>query len=168
MKPQFLADSISKLLEIDIRKKSQLGEYVRGRALYYYVCKQIEPRWSLIAIGEEVNTDHATVLHGIRQYNNVYRIYFPKLIHHEEFLITQFKDQGDTQKNYQKLLVNKFKKLKEENESLKIELHNVKTNKNNFKILDKINELLQKSPQKDLIIERLESLVYMESKKIYL
>ena len=168
MTPRQVATAVNKLLLIDIRTKNREIDFVKARALYYYVCRKIDKRWTFLAIGQEIGVDHATVLHGVKMYNQNYCFYYPELKNYAEFLINHFKknDIEETKKIEEELDLYLF--LKNENEFLKVQLAFEKQNKNRFRISDKIEELLEKSPKKDLIIERLEALINMESKKIYL
>ena len=53
---------------IDIADKTRIRINVEYRSLYFLIVKNLEPRISLREIGEAVNRDHATVIHGINQY----------------------------------------------------------------------------------------------------
>jgi hypothetical protein len=53
---------------IDIADKIRTRTNVEYRSLYFLIVKNLEPKLSLREIGEAVNKDHATVIHGINQY----------------------------------------------------------------------------------------------------
>jgi hypothetical protein len=53
---------------IDIADKTRTRTKVEYRSLFFLIVKDLEPRISLREIGEAVNKDHATVIHGIKQY----------------------------------------------------------------------------------------------------
>ena len=53
---------------IDIADKTRVRTNVEYRSLYFLIVKNLEPKLSLREIGEAVNKDHATVIHGINQY----------------------------------------------------------------------------------------------------
>ena len=53
---------------IDIADKKRVRTNVEYRSLYFLIVKDLEPKLSLREIGEAVNKDHATVIHGINQY----------------------------------------------------------------------------------------------------
>ena len=76
----------------DISRKTRKREYVDARAVYYKLCRTLilEDNASTIAIGKAVGYDHATVLHGLRLFeevggsrnftaNETYRLSFAKL-----------------------------------------------------------------------------------------
>lgn len=68
IKPEFIKSEITEALNIDISKKTRKREYAEARALYYVLCRKYTI-YSLKKIGEEVNRDHASVIHGI---NNIF------------------------------------------------------------------------------------------------
>lgn len=53
---------------IDIADKTRTRTKVEYRSLFFLIVKDLEPKLSLREIGEAVNKDHATVIHGIKQY----------------------------------------------------------------------------------------------------
>jgi hypothetical protein len=53
---------------IDIADKTRTRAKVEYRSLFFLIIKKLEPKLSLREIGEAVNKDHSTVIHGINQY----------------------------------------------------------------------------------------------------
>ena len=62
---RLLADMVTNITQFDIRLKTRRREYVEARYIYYKIAKDTY-HYSLSRIGEEVNRDHATVMHGLR------------------------------------------------------------------------------------------------------
>jgi hypothetical protein len=56
--------------EINLLNKTRKQEIVYARSVYYKLCKT-HTRSSLTRIGASVKKNHATVLHGIKLYDNV-------------------------------------------------------------------------------------------------
>lgn len=67
---------INKELSIDITKKKKTNEYVFARTLYYKLCKEYT-NLPLSEIGAGVNKDHCSVLHNLKNFDEV--IKRPKL-----------------------------------------------------------------------------------------
>jgi hypothetical protein len=53
---------------VDIADKSRVRIKVEYRSLFFTIIKDLEPKLSFREIGECVNKDHATVIHGLKQY----------------------------------------------------------------------------------------------------
>ena len=62
-----IAEVVNHYFGLDIRKNSRKREYVMAKSIYYYIARKYTKR-SLMAIGREINRDHATVLHGLKLY----------------------------------------------------------------------------------------------------
>ena len=67
-------DKIKEIVEIetdsDLKVKSRQREIVYARSIYYKLCKT-HTRATLSSIGKSVKKDHATVLHGLRLFDDV-------------------------------------------------------------------------------------------------
>lgn len=67
-------DKIKEIVEIetdsDLKLKSRQREIVYARSIYYKLCKT-HTRATLSSIGKSVKKDHATVLHGLRLFDDV-------------------------------------------------------------------------------------------------
>lgn len=68
MKPNEIIKKINDLLEINIESTSRHKETVYARFIYFKLCKELEMPYSLAKIGYYVNRNHATVMHGLKQY----------------------------------------------------------------------------------------------------
>tara|TARA_R100000734_G_C3309398_1_gene100069 strand:+ start:348 stop:737 length:390 start_codon:yes stop_codon:yes gene_type:complete len=109
-----------------LNRKSRKRPYVYQRAVYFKICKE-KVRCSLEKIGQTVNKDHATVLHGIKifdlfdewkedEYLKVYNEVIEILddIEEEKRINTRL-----TRKNYYSQLLNQIIYLRGELERLK-------------------------------------------------
>lgn len=64
---------IDKKSGIDISAKKSLFKYVKYRMIYYRLCFEYSyQETTLENIGKEVNCDHALVLNGLNQFDNMY------------------------------------------------------------------------------------------------
>jgi len=74
-----LCSNLNVALKIDIKKKTNKKEYTWGRMIYYHLAKK-NTLHTLAKIGEIVSTDHSTVVHGVKKYNELYEFdsYFKK------------------------------------------------------------------------------------------
>ncbi len=55
-------------LGIDVTQTTRERNLVEARCLYYVILFELTPRQSLIKIGRSVGRNHATVIHGMKQY----------------------------------------------------------------------------------------------------
>ena len=55
--------------KIDIGDKSRIQKFVYTRAMYFYLCREYT-LFSLKEIGESIGKNHATVIHGIKLFND--------------------------------------------------------------------------------------------------
>lgn len=56
-------------LGVDVTITTRERNNVEARCLYYSILRELTPNQSLIKIGKSVNKKHATVIHGLAQYN---------------------------------------------------------------------------------------------------
>ena len=59
---------VESYFEINISRNTRKRQYVEARAIYFKLCREFT-QLSLGQIGESVNRDHASVLHGVRSIN---------------------------------------------------------------------------------------------------
>lgn len=64
------ADSVGEALGIDIRSRTRIVEYVEGRAIYYNISRN-RYNFTFHRIGREVGRDHASVMHGLKVYDDL-------------------------------------------------------------------------------------------------
>lgn len=57
-------------LGVDVSITTRERKKVEGRSLYYTILRELTPTQSLIKIGKSVNRRHATVIHGLAQYES--------------------------------------------------------------------------------------------------
>ena len=70
MKIETIKSLVEAKLDIDLSSKSRKRPYIYGRAIYYQLCN-ILTKSSLGSIGRSVGVGHATVINGIKTYENV-------------------------------------------------------------------------------------------------
>ena len=92
MKLQIILNEVNEFLNIDIKKKTRKREFVYGRFLFYKLVKELNPFCSSVVIGRFLGKDHATVLHGNKQLNNIIKYkQDPKLIASYDTLLFRLK-----------------------------------------------------------------------------
>jgi hypothetical protein len=69
-KLKVIRQEVEKVCERNIRTKSRKREIVYARVLYYRLCKDLTTH-SLSEIGSALKKDHATVLHGLKNYEQM-------------------------------------------------------------------------------------------------
>ena len=70
--PQYIKEAVHKHLEIDLTSKSRKKEYVFGRWLAFKLTRKLTG-YSLSNIGKLYNTDHSTVVYGLKQFDILYK-----------------------------------------------------------------------------------------------
>ena len=146
-------------LNIDITKKKKTNDYVFARAVYYKLSKELT-KTSLAEIGRQVNKDHCSVLHNLKNFEQIVKI--PK-----------FKKLYDTFKEYpiEEDRTN-FLEVIKINEQIRTELIDIKQKhrklledieQNNRIEANKMEDLLQglNEEQLELVHIRLEAMVKM-------
>jgi len=63
-----MIDAVSNTFHLE--KKTRLKDYIYLRRICYKLCKELNPRLSLSRIGKVFNRDHATVLNGLRKFDD--------------------------------------------------------------------------------------------------
>lgn len=58
------------ILELDLSKRTKKVPYVRGRWIFFGVVRELGLNRTLDEIGGKINQDHATVIHGYKQFNS--------------------------------------------------------------------------------------------------
>jgi len=69
MNKETIKEIVERYFEINISRNTRKRQYVEARAIYFKLCREFT-QLSLGQIGESVNRDHASVLHGVRSINN--------------------------------------------------------------------------------------------------
>jgi len=164
-----LKQIIKEITGADINKVSRKREIIEARAIYYKVLKQIDKKKSLQSIGASVGKDHATVLHSLKNYdmfekfNPTLKLFRKQILQRlnytsEEQLINLSKDDL-----IQSLQI-EIMKLTDENINLQEKIINLQTSKNNYNIVNNIQQLLletEGTEQWQIIVERLQALYKM-------
>lgn len=69
MNKEMIKEIVDNYFEINLKRNTRKRNYVEARAIFYKLCREFT-KMSLEQIGEQVNRDHSSVLHGIRCLNN--------------------------------------------------------------------------------------------------
>lgn len=71
MKLRIILEEVNRHLGIDIMSPTRRRPYVYGRNLFMRLTKDFNPHMSLSSIGNFINKDHATILHGLKQFQAI-------------------------------------------------------------------------------------------------
>tara|TARA_R100001198_G_C5118019_1_gene142159 strand:+ start:150 stop:518 length:369 start_codon:yes stop_codon:yes gene_type:complete len=117
MKLQIILNEVNEFLNIDIKKKTRKREYVYGRFLFYKLVKELNPFCSTIQIGRFLDKNHATVLYGNRELNNIIKYkQDPKLIATYKTLLFRLKSlkfvSADTSSIRTQMIINNQKNMR--------------------------------------------------------
>lgn len=66
---KMINEVVNNYFELNIKRNTRKRPYVEARAIYFKLCRDFT-RLSLEQIGNKVNRNHASVLHGIKTLNN--------------------------------------------------------------------------------------------------
>lgn len=154
-----IIDFINTELNIDITKKKKTNEYVFARTVYYKLAKELT-NLPISEIGRQVNKDHCSVLHNLRNFDEVIKRKELKKIYD---IVKEFPLQ-EKRTTYTQALI--------QNEQLKADIKNIKqkyeqlleeTDQTNTIKVSKIEELTKglTDEQLDLVHLRLEAMVKM-------
>jgi len=151
---------------INVDDTTRTREQVEARSLYYTLIKEITPKTTLKQIGKSVNKNHATVIHGLNQWDMLVR-YNPTLNKYKERILKMFDKQIDlTDIDLLRKQINRLQgeliDLQIENERLRKELLN-----DAEPTIKAAKELLAKfagSEQHELFLIKLNALIQMNKK----
>jgi hypothetical protein len=152
---------------INVDDTTRTREQVEARSLYYTLIKEITPKTTLKQIGKSVNKNHATVIHGLNQWDMLVR-YNPTLNKYKERILKMFDKEIDlTDIDLLRKQINRLQgeliDLQIENEKLRKELLN-----DAEPTIKEIKELLAKfagTEHHELFLFRLNQLVDINSKR---
>ena len=68
MNKETIKEIVESYFELSISRNTRKRQYVEARAIYFKLCREFT-QLSLEQIGESVNRDHASVLHGVKSIN---------------------------------------------------------------------------------------------------
>ncbi len=164
-----LKKAIQEVTGVDINKVSRKREIIEARAVYYKILKQIDKKKSLQSIGASVGKDHATVLHSLKnydmfeQFNPTLKIFRKEILQRLNYKPIEYFGNISNEQEIERLNVYIFN-MEQEIESLKETITNLQKPRNNYNIVNNIQQLLietEGTEQQEIIIERLQALYKM-------
>jgi hypothetical protein len=167
-----LKKAIQEITGVDINEVTRRRETIEARAIYYKVLKQIDKKKSLKSIGASVGKDHATVLHSLKnydmfeQFNPTLKLFRKQILQRLNYATPDILDM--TKDELIQSLQIDIMKLTEEIANLQETITNLQKPKNNYNIVNNIQQLLIETEGKEhqeIIIERLQA-VYRMNKNI--
>ena len=154
-----IIDFINAELKIDIRKKKKTNQYVFARTVYYKLAKELT-NLPIAEIGRQVNKDHCSVIHNLKNFEEVVKRKELKKIYDtfKEFPIKEDRVTYTEALNINEQLRIQLTDLKQKYEQLLEEREETNTIK-----VSKIEELTKglTDEQLDLVHLRLEAMVKM-------
>lgn len=153
---KYIYNYVNFRLNIDIAKRSSKREYVEGRALFYYLCKE-NTKLTLRQMGEYVNKDHCAVLNAM---GNTFPTITNKAIKSAIKDFNQIDLASDDLELIEVLRINNLLKIENRHLKERIEVNQIKDNK----IQSKLNELTTK--QYARVTERIEIMLSMVVKEV--
>jgi hypothetical protein len=163
-----LKKAIQEITGVDINEVTRKRETIEARAIYYKVLKQIDKKKSLKSIGASVGKDHATVLHSLKnydmfeQFNPTLKLFRKQILQRLNYATPDILDI--TKDELIQSLQIDVMKLTDEIENLQQTITNLQKPRNNYNIVNNIQQLLletEGTEQWQIIIERLQALYKM-------
>jgi len=156
---------------IDITQETRKRNIIELRALYYTLIKHFKSKLTLTDIAESVNKNHATVLHGLKNYD-MYQQYNDELRELKRVIIKQMQEENIEQTKDNKVLKLAIKQKDIQISQLELELELVKQKldtfvKSEYDVINKLKELLDETKGTELhrtMIIRLEAMHDMNVK----
>lgn len=111
------ADAVGEALGIDIRSRTRMIDYVEARAIYYNICRN-RYDFSFFRIGREVGRDHASVMHGLKVYENLMAT--DGRFRNKAYIVEQYVISGEVLPNEEHIPCDE---LVSENKRLKIQIN---------------------------------------------
>jgi len=139
-----LADIIDQSLNVSIKTSCRKRETVNGRMIYYKILNEL--KFGCSAIGKSIGKNHATVLHGLKQFKDLWIT--DKNLREEYHLIRElfFNHDGvNAHDSYsRKELFKTVKYLENENKSLTLELERLNNRLNSRNKYSDTLEILER------------------------
>lgn len=163
-----LKKAIQEITGVDINEVTRKRETIEARAIYYKVLKQIDKKKSLKSIGASVGKDHATVLHSLKnydmfeQFNPTLKLFRKQIMQRLNYATPDILDM--TKDELIQSLQIDVMKLNDEIANLQETITNLQKPRNNYNIVNNIQQLLLETEGKEhqeIIIERLQALYKM-------
>jgi hypothetical protein len=164
-----LKKAIQEITGVDINEVTRKRETIEARAIYYKVLKQIDKKKSLKSIGASVGKDHATVLHSLKnydmfeQFNPTLKLFRKQILQRLNYKPIEYFGNISNEQEIERLNVYIFN-MEQEIESLKETITNLQKPRNNYNIVNNIQQLLiqtEGTEQWQIIVERLQALYKM-------
>jgi hypothetical protein len=164
-----LKKAIQEITGVDINEVTRKRETIEARAIYYKVLKQIDKKKSLKSIGASVGKDHATVLHSLKnydmfeQFNPTLKLFRKQILQRLNYKPIEYFGNISNEQEIERLNVHIFN-MEQEIESLKETITNLQKPRNNYNIVNNIQQLLietEGTEQWQIIVERLQALYKM-------
>jgi hypothetical protein len=164
-----LKKAIQEITGVDINEVTRKRETIEARAIYYKVLKQIDKNKTLKAIGASVGKDHATVLHSLKnydmfeQFNPTLKLFKKQILQRLNYKPIEYFGNISNEQEIERLNVYIFN-MEQEIESLKETITNLQKQRNNYNIVNNIQQLLietEGTEQWQIIVERLQALYKM-------
>lgn len=149
--------------KVNITILTRKRETIELRSLYFTVLKELKPHKTLHQLGNELQLDHATVIHSLKMYK-VYSKFNKELNQLKSKIIYNFTGTEIKNDNEQDKLQKEIYKLKFENIALQ---NRLEEQKQTYNIIDKLIDLLEETKgteQHVMILERLEAYYKMNNK----
>jgi hypothetical protein len=159
-----LKKAIQEITGVDVNEVTRRRETIEARAIYYKVLKQIDKKKSLKSIGASVGKDHATVLHSLKnydmfeQFNPTLKLFRKQILQRLNYATPDILDM--TKDEYIQSLQIDVIKLTDEIINLQEIITNLQKPRNNYNIVNNIQQLLLETEgkeQQEIIIERLQA-----------
>ena len=149
---EYLVEAINQITGVDIRKKTRKRENVMYRSLFFTLCRKHDTFISYQQIANFVGLDHATAIHGVKNFD-IYNKYYPEISEVEKKLLPILGQN----KNFdeKEFLRERINLLEKENFDLKAKIGTANS------IGTRIDILINNSKNKDILIERLEAFIKM-------
>lgn len=149
-----LKEIILKETNIDITEQTRKRNIIELRALYYTLIKHFKPKLTLMEISESVDKNHATVIHGLNNYD-MYEQYNDELRELKKLIITQMETENIEEKKDNKVLKLAIKQKDIKISQLEVELEIIKNKldtfvKSEYEIVNKLNKLLNDTKETEL------------------
>jgi hypothetical protein len=169
-----LKKAIQEITGVNVNEVTRKRETIEARAIYYKVLKQIDKNKTLKSIGASVGKDHATVLHSLKnydmfeQFNPTLKLFRKQIMQRLNYATPDILDMTKDEL-IQSLQVDVMK-LNDEIANLQETITNLQKPRNNYNIVNNIQELLLETEgkeQQEIIIERLQA-VYRMNRNIKL
>ena len=166
---------IKEITGVDINEVSRKREIIEARAVYYKILKQIDKKKSLKSIGASVGKDHATVLHSLNnydmfeQFNPTLKLFRKQILQKLNYVTPEQVLDMSKEELINSLQID-IMKLNDEIANLQETITNLQKLRNNYNIVNNIQQLLietEGKEQQEIIIERLQA-VYRMNKNIKL